>query len=82
MNINDTQKKIIDGVLKKYDALLDELNGINPSYISDSEYVEIWRGRKTLENDLYSKIQEYNLDKKYPRLPIGGWNVPNNNKGV
>jgi len=78
MNINDTQKKIIDGVLKKYDDLLNELSGINPNYISDAEYIEIWRGRKTLENDLYSKIQEYNLDKKYPRLPIGGIKLPNN----
>tara|TARA_Y100001972_G_scaffold91892_1_gene112523 strand:- start:608 stop:853 length:246 start_codon:yes stop_codon:yes gene_type:complete len=76
MNINDTQKKIIDGVLKKYDALLDELYGVNPSYISDKVFVEIWRGRKDLENDMYSTIQQYNSDNKYPLAPMGGWNTP------
>jgi hypothetical protein len=72
MNITDTQKKIMDGVLKKYDALLDELAGLNPNYMSDERYVEIWRGRKDLENDIYSHIQEYNLDRTYPRLPLAG----------
>ena len=76
MNINDTQKKIIDGVLKKYDALLDELAGLNPNYMSDERYVEIWRGRKDLENDMYSSIQQYNLDNRYPLAPMGGWNIP------
>ena len=60
MNITDTQKKIMDGVLEKYDALLDELAELNPNYMSDERYVEIWRGRKDLENDIYSHIQQYN----------------------
>jgi len=72
MNITDVQKQIMDRVLKKYDVLLDELATLNPNYMSDSRYIEIWRGRKDLENDMYSHIQEYNLDKKYPRLPMGG----------
>ncbi len=76
MNITDTQKKIMDGVLDKYDALLDELAGLNPNYMSDNRYIEIWRGRKDLENDIYSHIQQYNLDKKYPLAPMGGWNIP------
>ena len=46
MNITDTQKKIIDGVLKKYDALLDELATVNPDYMSGVKYVALWRGRK------------------------------------
>ena len=76
MNITDTQKKIMDGVLKKYDALLDELAGLNPNYMSDSKYIEIFGGRKDLENDIYSHIQQYNLNKKYPRASMGGWNIP------
>tara|TARA_Y100001951_G_C11145299_1_gene185986 strand:- start:39 stop:278 length:240 start_codon:yes stop_codon:yes gene_type:complete len=72
MNITDTQKKIMDRVLDKYDALLDELAGLNPNYMSDSKYIEIFGGRKDLENDIYSHIQQYNLDKKYPRLPLEG----------
>ena len=78
MNINDTQKKIIDGVLKKYDALLDELATVNPDYMSHDKFVELWKGRRDIENDMYSSIQEYNLDKKYPRLRIGGIKLPNN----
>ena len=76
MNITDTQKKIMDGVLKKYDALLDELAGLHPNYMSDERYVEIWRGRKDLENDMYSSIQQYNLDNRYPLSPMGGWIIP------
>ena len=76
MNITDTQKKIMDRVLDKYDALLDELAGLNPNYMSDSKYIEIFGGRKDLENDMYSTIQQYNSDNKYPLAPMGGWNIP------
>ena len=76
MNITDTQKKIIDGVLKKYDALLDELATVNPEYMSDVKFVALWKGRKEIENDMYYSIQQYNFDNEYPLEPMGGWNIP------
>tara|TARA_E500000318_G_C3457943_1_gene171451 strand:- start:400 stop:657 length:258 start_codon:yes stop_codon:yes gene_type:complete len=78
MNITKKQKAQIDKVLSKYDDFLNELSALNPKYLPDEEFVNLWSGRRHLENSLYSKIKSVQLEDKYPLQPIGGIKLPNN----